>query len=126
MATVGENPPYSWTKVIDACAGLCARCGQCQYMTISIIHDDCSWYHQCKLTGLKQDIQGFYSMHRPHTVDPPSITTTPKHSARDNDNHIMRVQQSRSKLRGRQPILKTFAKIPRERFKNTRAGARIS
>ena len=34
---------------LGECAALCQRCPRCAWVSFSLAHDDCSWYHNCTL-----------------------------------------------------------------------------
>ena len=34
---------------LESCAERCLRCARCHYVSLSISHDDCSWFHTCRL-----------------------------------------------------------------------------
>ena len=51
----------SWPQARAACARHCSSCAQCAFVSISLLHSDCSWYaaDQCKLDRLQGDVHGF-------------------------------------------------------------------
>ena len=42
-----------------ACVNLCARCSNCNYVSFSDKHNDCSWFHHCDTTALLTGVRGF-------------------------------------------------------------------
>ena len=78
-----ERGALTWRGATAACTRFCSGCRQCNYMTLSLSADDCSWYSACDLTKLQKTFTGFYSM-RVLDRKPPSATkpsaTKPKRS----------------------------------------------
>ena len=58
--------PHHWRAALQACQRACAACSRCNYITISLQADDCSWYEDCNIDNLKERWDGFYSMHMPN------------------------------------------------------------
>ena len=44
------------------CVARCEGCARCRYVSVSARHADCSWFHECELEQLKQDVAGFKSL----------------------------------------------------------------
>ena len=38
---------------LAGCAARCARCARCRYVSFSLLHEDCSWYHSCEMRDLR-------------------------------------------------------------------------
>lgn len=38
----------SWHQASAACLAKCAQCSRCRYVTVSVHHEDCSWYSSCR------------------------------------------------------------------------------
>ena len=51
----------SWRTAATACASLCELCARCHFVSLSLKYRDCSWYHECSLTSLKRNLNGFVS-----------------------------------------------------------------
>lgn len=48
-------PGFGAVKTAEACATWCVQlCARCRYVSFSLAAKDCSWYHDCDLTGLNQ------------------------------------------------------------------------
>ena len=45
----------SWKEAALACARHCLACERCQYTTISLQEQDCSWYSECQIDRLHHD-----------------------------------------------------------------------
>ena len=43
------------------CLGMCAGCGGCKYVSMSLPHRDCGWFaaSACNISGLDQGVRGF-------------------------------------------------------------------
>ena len=51
----------SWPAAAAACLRLCARCEGCRFVSISVEHEDCSWFRECDLARLNGNVKGFVS-----------------------------------------------------------------
>ena len=45
-------PLQNWRPAVAWCLAKCAACPRCNYVSVSIQHADCSWYHRCDLSAL--------------------------------------------------------------------------
>ena len=52
----------TWRTAVDVCRKKCMSCGNCNFVSMSIAADDCSWYQQCEFKHLNTQFDGFYSM----------------------------------------------------------------
>jgi hypothetical protein len=48
-------------QAVRQCLAKCAACSSCQYISVSLLHADCSWYSSCPLDHLRKDVGGFIS-----------------------------------------------------------------
>lgn len=55
------DQPHHWKKALKACRRFCSDCANCNYVTLSISQNDCSWYRSCDLNNLNTRYAGFYS-----------------------------------------------------------------
>ena len=51
----------------------CAGCERCNFVSVSLQHNDCSWYHSCDLTRLQLTPQGFRTYRANVTVVEPPV-----------------------------------------------------
>jgi hypothetical protein len=75
-----QNITSALERWVSACLQLCARCARCQYISVSPLQRDCSWYHECNLHRLQNDVRGFYSgarLARLHVSSPPPPLPSP-------------------------------------------------
>lgn len=49
----------SWADAAHACMLRCLACGACNYISVSMQWQDCSWFKQCSLTRLRTDVPAF-------------------------------------------------------------------
>ena len=57
-------PPHawrSWETAATHCLRRCQQCNNCRFISLSLSYKDCSWYEECALTALQQDVSGFRS-----------------------------------------------------------------
>ena len=48
--TSGLNSPHdAWAAAIKHCLERCRRCERCRYISVSLLHRDCSWFAACDL-----------------------------------------------------------------------------
>jgi hypothetical protein len=62
-----------WNAAASACLAACDACARCRYVSVSLKHRDCSWFHSCDLDALKTGVPGFRSApvaERPHAQPP--------------------------------------------------------
>jgi len=46
----------------SACLRYCMLCARrCRYISLSLVHADCSWFYECNLRQLRKDVAGFIS-----------------------------------------------------------------
>ena len=60
----------TWQLGVSACLEACSACPACKYVSISMIHADCSWYRACP--ALLTDVKGFRSA-RAGASSPPLV-----------------------------------------------------
>ena len=50
--SMGLSPAEAsnWTIAVSSCLHRCDRCPRCNFITVSLHHQDCSWYHRCEAT----------------------------------------------------------------------------
>ena len=41
-----------WETAVSECLGKCTRCSGCQFVTVSLVFKDCSWYRKCDLDAV--------------------------------------------------------------------------
>ena len=51
----------NWHAAVSACISFCAACAQCNFVSVSLVYRDCSWFNECDLQHLHVDIKGFRS-----------------------------------------------------------------
>ena len=51
----------SWEAAFDYCSKRCTNCQRCRYISVSIQHNDCSWFHECDMDALRNAPTGFKS-----------------------------------------------------------------
>ena len=39
---------------LGACALKCLSCSRCRFVSFSVVHEDCSWYHHCSMGHLRR------------------------------------------------------------------------
>ena len=54
-------PAPRLSQAVRQCLAKCAACSSCQYVSVSLLHADCSWYSSCRLDHLRKDVGGFIS-----------------------------------------------------------------
>ena len=75
----GSNGGYNTTihglHTLDECRARCRRCARCNYVSFSLLHEDCSWYNRCDLRSLSLRWAGFSyrsgvvrSWHKDHQI----------------------------------------------------------
>ena len=47
----------SWSKAVDACLVLCAKCAGCHHISVSLKHRDYSWYRTCERPVIFDDLR---------------------------------------------------------------------
>ena len=52
----------SWEKAAQVCRERCLACSRCMYISLSLKWDDCSWFNECALSNLHNDVLGHKSM----------------------------------------------------------------
>ena len=52
----------SWRKAVRQCAKMCWQCAPCQYISVSLVHQECSWYAACDVQSLTQH-DSFFTFH---------------------------------------------------------------
>lgn len=52
------------TTAAARCLQRCLLCPRCNFISVSFVWDDCSWFDYCDLSALKTDVQGHFTMHR--------------------------------------------------------------
>lgn len=57
---VSKHAWSDWLSATAACITSCLACKGCNFISLSLYHQDCSWYSTCP-PGLPQDIRGFRS-----------------------------------------------------------------
>ena len=92
------EPPHHWRKALKACRRFCQLCANCNYVTVSLANDDCSWYRECNLDALDRKYDGFYSS-RVVKKAKPAVTPRLLPEAHAPSKQILR-PQPRPTLRG--------------------------
>ena len=59
----------SWSLASSVCMRRCLRCANCQFVSISLVHKDCSWFKKCKMDRLRKDVPSFQSFQAPGRPD---------------------------------------------------------
>ena len=49
----------SWEEALAFCRESCLRCARCNAVSVSLQWRDCSWFNECDLARLRDDIPGF-------------------------------------------------------------------
>ena len=52
---------YSVQQLAAECMALCAQCEQCEFVSMSALNRDCSWFAECELQELYTAVGGFIS-----------------------------------------------------------------
>ena len=52
----------AWAAAARDCATRCLACPRCNYISVSVQWNDCSWFHECALDRLHNDVIGHKSM----------------------------------------------------------------
>ena len=61
-----------WSRAARRCLKRCAECERCNFVSVSLPHSDCSWYHSCDLTRLQLEPPGFHTYRaNERLVEPP-------------------------------------------------------
>lgn len=47
---------WTWRPALLHCLARCQNCRRCSFVTVSVVDKDCSWYHECNLQNLHQDL----------------------------------------------------------------------
>ena len=64
----------NWDKAFKTCLKLCSLCNQCNYISFSIIHKDCSWFKSCDT--IHNTVHGFRTF---NTTNFTKITSNMSH-----------------------------------------------
>lgn len=59
--SAGEGRFVRLSEFARSCLALCAECERCRFVSISLLHQDCSWFHACDLSTLHTNVDGFIS-----------------------------------------------------------------
>ena len=43
---------------LDDCTQMCRRCARCRWISLSLAHQQCDWYHSCNTTKLNRRFGG--------------------------------------------------------------------
>ena len=47
---------------LNDCITRCQRCNRCRYVSASLRHNDCSWFHRCNMSALRKDVSNFWTV----------------------------------------------------------------
>lgn len=69
----------SWAAAASVCLERCSLCDRCNFVSISTVWGDCSWYNECNLDALGRSVPTFRSgaLPRGWHEDPHSIVEAP-------------------------------------------------
>jgi hypothetical protein len=59
---LAEAEVRSIETALKACLHRCEQCPRCKIISVSKMHQDCSWFHRCDLNRLHIDVSGFFSI----------------------------------------------------------------
>ena len=76
--------PQSWDDAYQLCAARCLDCSRCNYVSLSLQWNDCSWFNECDLTSLHTEVRGHRSVRVRNATGRASFTSAeapPQHEA---------------------------------------------
>lgn len=56
------NHKTTWEVATAVCRERCLRCTRCNFISFSLKWNDCSWFHECDVAQLRNDVVGHKSM----------------------------------------------------------------
>ena len=52
-----------WNAASQKCLAMCSQCAPCRFISLSLIHLDCSWFAACNVDALDTHVAGFRTLH---------------------------------------------------------------
>ena len=53
----------SWQIAVHECRKMCLQCEPCQFISVSLVHQECSWYAACDVQRLSDQGSSFFTFH---------------------------------------------------------------
>ena len=108
-----------WAGAASACLARCALCPRCNFISLSLRFQDCSWYHRCELDQLydaNQADPAFLSAAVPTVEQRPMMTLSRTYPARPITpaENSASLQRAAARLRRKQGLCLSPAMLPVE------------
>ena len=91
----GVHLGSSWDSALRACSQQCLSCARCNYVSLSLQWNDCSWFNECSLDKLHHEVKGHRSVRiRRHDANEGSRAVDDKASVQDDHTSLWKYLRS--------------------------------